>query len=59
LPIPSFAAAELVFELFSILLVPFVIGGLSLLNTSLGRSRRAAHAMMSSLGALSVAGVAD
>jgi Amt family ammonium transporter len=38
-----------------ILLVPFGIAGLSLINTGLGRSRSAAHMMMCSLGVLAVA----
>src|SRR5579885_719463 len=42
-------------SLLFILLVPFAIAGLALLNTGLGRSRSAAHAITS---ALCVAGVA-
>jgi Amt family ammonium transporter len=38
-----------------VLLVPFAIAGLSLINTGLGRSRSAAHMMMSSLGVIAVA----
>src|SRR5439155_24566348 len=38
-----------------ILLVPFAIAGLALINTGLGRSRSAAHAMTSSLCVASVA----
>ncbi len=38
-----------------ILLVPFAGAGLSLINTGLGRSRSAAHSMLSSLCAFSVA----
>jgi ammonium transporter, Amt family len=38
-----------------ILLVPFAIAGLALINTGLGRSRSAAHAMTSSLCVVSVA----
>lgn len=38
-----------------ILLVPFAIAGLALVNTGLGRSRSAAHAMTSSLCVISIA----
>jgi Amt family ammonium transporter len=38
-----------------ILLVPFAIAGLALINTGLGRSRSAAHSMMASLCAVAVA----
>jgi Amt family ammonium transporter len=38
-----------------ILMVPFAIAGIALLNTGLGRSRSAAHAMTSSLCVISVA----
>lgn len=40
---------------FLILLVPFASVGLALINTGLGRSRSAAHSMMSSLMAIAVA----
>jgi len=41
-----------------ILLVPFAIAGLSLINTGLGRSRAAAHMMICSLGVCAVAALA-
>ena len=41
-----------------ILLVPFALAGLSLMNTGLGRSRSAAHSMMASLCVIAVAAVA-
>jgi len=41
-----------------ILLVPLAAAGLALINTGLGRSRNAAHAMMSSLCVLAVAAAA-
>src|SRR5690349_5452866 len=41
--------------LIFILLVPFAIAGLALINTGLGRSRSAAHAMTSSLCVISMA----
>jgi ammonium transporter, Amt family len=51
--IPSETASALCFAL--ILLVPFAIVGLALINTGLGRSRSAAHSMMASLMAVAVA----
>ncbi len=44
--------------LFCIVLVPLVAAGLALVNTGLGRSRSAAHAMLASLCVLAVAGLA-
>lgn len=44
--------------LLLIFLVPFAAAGLALINAGLGRSRSAAHAMMSSLCVLSVAALA-
>lgn len=41
--------------IFSILLIPSAIAGLSLINTGLGRSRSAAHSMMASLCVTGVA----
>jgi len=38
-----------------ILLVPFAIAGLALVNTGLGRSRSAAHAITSSVCLISIA----
>ncbi len=52
-PILSETASALCFVL--ILLVPFGIVGLALINTGLGRSRSAAHSMMASLIAVAVA----
>jgi Amt family ammonium transporter len=40
-----------------ILLVPFAAAGLSLINTGLGRSRSAAHAMLASLCVMAVAAI--
>src|SRR3954464_14351111 len=39
----------------SILLIPLALAGISLINTGLGRSRNAAHAMLSSFAVLGVA----
>ena len=52
---PDLSSTDFAFCLFSIFLVPLAVAGLSLINTGLGRSRSAAHAMMSSLCALGVA----
>jgi len=49
----SETASALCFVL--ILLVPFAIAGLALINTGLGRSRSAAHSMMASLMAVAIA----
>lgn len=43
--------------IFFILLVPFAAAGLALINTGLGRSRSAAHAILASLAIVSVAAV--
>jgi ammonium transporter, Amt family len=44
--------------IFCILLVPLALAGIALINTGLGRSRSAAHAMMSSLCVTAVAAIA-
>ena len=44
--------------LFLILLVPLAAAGLTLINTGLGRSRSAAHAMLASLCVMAVAAIA-
>ena len=54
-PAPSEIA--LVACLFFIFLVPLAGAGMTLINVGLGRSRSAAHIMMSSLSAISVAGL--
>jgi len=51
---PDFGATTLI----SILLIPFALAGMALLNTGLVRSRNAAHVMMSSLCVIGVAAVA-
>ena len=55
-PPPSEAATVLV--LACLLLVPLAIAGLALINTGLGRSRSASHAMLAALCAVSVAAAA-
>jgi Amt family ammonium transporter len=52
-PAPSDFAASLC--IVSILLIPFAWAGLALMNTGLGRSRSASHAMLSAVCAISVA----
>lgn len=44
--------------IISILLIPFALAGLALINTGLGRSRSAAHMMMASLLVIAVAAFA-
>jgi Amt family ammonium transporter len=58
LPAPALSETGMVFCALSILLVPFAIAGLSLINTGLGRSRSAAHLMLSSLCVIAVAALA-
>ena len=52
---PALSESGVVLVLFSILLIPLAIAGLALINTGLGRSRNAAHLMMSSLCVMAVA----
>lgn len=52
---PAFSETSLAICAFSLLLVPFACAGLSLINTGLGRSRSAAHAMLASLCVIAVA----
>ena len=51
---PSFTA-EIAAPIFLILLVPFAIAGIALINSGLGRSRSAAHSLLASLCILAVA----
>jgi Amt family ammonium transporter len=53
--IPS--EAGIAFTTIAILLIPLAFAGVALLNTGLGRSRNAAHFMMSSLCVMAVAAV--
>ena len=59
MPVPSRALPDLAAALcfLFILLVPFAAMGLALINTGLGRSRNAAHMMLSSLCVIAVAAV--
>jgi ammonium transporter, Amt family len=57
-PISTPSDPAFVLCIVSILLVPFVGVGLSVINTGLGRSRSAAHLMFTSLGVISVAAMA-
>ena len=56
-PPQTFSDVTTVVCIFSILLIPFAAAGLSLLNTNLGRSRSAAHAMTASLCILGVTAI--
>jgi len=58
-PLPSVALPDNTALLcsFFVLLVPFAAGGIALINTGLGRSRSAAHSMLSSLCVIAVAAV--
>lgn len=53
--LPSLSDASAAICLLLILLIPLACVGLALINTGLGRSRSAAHAMLSSLCVLAVA----
>ncbi|MBZ5578561.1 MAG: ammonium transporter [Acidobacteriia bacterium] len=52
---PTLSDAGTALALFSILLIPFAIAGLALMNAGLVRSRNATHVMMSTLCVVSVA----
>jgi ammonium transporter, Amt family len=57
MPMPARPLPEITFALclFSIALVPLAIAGIALVNTGLGRSHSAAHAMLASLCVFAVA----
>jgi len=55
---PGISEAGMALALVSILLIPFALAGLALLNTGMARSRNAAHLMMSSLCVLASAAAA-
>jgi Amt family ammonium transporter len=57
LPAPVLSETALALCIFFILLVPLAAAGLALVNTGLGRSRSAAHSMLTSLCVISVAAV--
>jgi len=57
MPLPGLTETATAACLFFIFLVPLAGAGLSLINAGLGRSRSAAHMMMASLSALSVAAI--
>jgi Amt family ammonium transporter len=54
-PAPALPGTTVALCIFSIFLVPFALGGLALVNTGLGRSHSAAHAMLASLSVMAVA----
>ena len=56
--VPALSDAASLICAILILLIPFAGAGLALINTGLGRSRSAAHAMMSSLCVIAVAALA-
>src|SRR5262249_41123531 len=58
LPVPVLSESGTLFTMFSILLIPLAIIGIALVNAGLGRSRNAAHMMMSSLCVVAVAAAA-
>lgn len=55
MPLPALTDSTSIACVFLILLVPFAIAGLALINTGLGRSHAAAHTMLSSLCVFGVA----
>ena len=55
MPAPALPEATSIICVFLILLVPFAIAGLALINTGLGRSHGAAHTMLASLCVFAVA----
>jgi ammonium transporter, Amt family len=58
LPVPVISEIGAALGIVFILLVPFAGAGLALINTGLGRSRSAAHAMLASLSVMSIAALA-
>ena len=54
---PVFSADLLAVCTFCIFLVPLAIAGLAIINTGLGRSRSAAHAMLASLCVVATAAI--
>src|SRR6266436_6593571 len=55
LAVPALSETSVALCILLILLVPFAGAGLSLINTGLGRSRSAAHAMLASLCVIAIA----
>ena len=55
MPLPALSDAATAVTILFILLVPFAAAGLALINTGLGRSRSAAHSMLSSLAVIATA----
>src|SRR5436309_15701231 len=54
-PVPALSETATALSILSILLVPFALAGLAVVNTGLGRSRSAAHSLMASLCVIAVA----
>jgi Amt family ammonium transporter len=57
-PAPALSETATVLVLACLLVIPLAIAGLALVNTGLGRSRSASHAILSALCAVSVAAAA-
>lgn len=57
LPVPSLSQVSSTLCFLLILLVPFAVVGLALVNSGLGRSRSAAHLMLASLSVFGVAAI--
>lgn len=57
LPAPVLSESAVILCIFFILLVPLAAAGLALVNAGLGRSRSAAHSMLTSLSVIAVAAV--
>jgi Amt family ammonium transporter len=55
IPLPALPETTVVLCIVFIVLVPLALAGLSLINTGLGRSRSAAHAMLAPLAVFAVA----
>ena len=58
LPFPPLSGVSAVLCICFVLLVPFALAGLALINAGLGRSRSAAHAMLTSLCVIGVSALA-
>lgn len=55
MPVPAFSESTSILCVFLILLIPFAIAGIALINTGLGRAHAAAHTMLASLCVFAVA----
>ena len=55
MPVRPFSEATFALTLFCVALIPLAVAGIALVNTGLGRSHSAAHAMLASLSVFAVA----